>query len=319
MVFSPKAKQVSLAASAALLPNNLSALHTRDYTAFYYIHNAAVWQTVLVGDKEEHKLMCMLDELAAVQQAVVVSCAGTALDEDVLVVAGLGCIRFQTLTGQELAVFQPDASDSGADDPMWFRGIAHTAREILVGTSEGQVLVFDMKTFQLDRQQDAAKSPITTIAATNNLVAVAEESGCISLWGPDMSFHRHLIGDPTDIPCNSMRIASSRLYCGMEDGTLRIFCFDTFTLLATVHAHGRGVTAVDVSPDGHFVTSTGLDCKAQVWRIGLPKTADTPIRVDLAFTATIKDRMLVGVAFLGDKKLAVSCFDSYKLVVFTKL
>ena len=33
----------------------------------------------------------------------------------------------------------------------------------------------------------------------------------------------------------------------------------------------------------------------------------------------IKDRMLVGVKFVDDKQLAVSCFDSYKLVMFSKV
>ena len=43
MVFSPKAKQVSLAASASLLPSNLSVLNTSSAArAFYYIHKSVL-------------------------------------------------------------------------------------------------------------------------------------------------------------------------------------------------------------------------------------------------------------------------------------
>ena len=34
------------------------------------------------------------------------------------------------------------------------------------------------------------------------------------------------------------------------------------------------------------LASVGLDCKTQVWRIGVPKSQDVPIKVELAFTAT---------------------------------
>eukprot|EP00049_Salpingoeca_infusionum_P006731 m.110847 g.110847 ORF g.110847 m.110847 type:complete len:162 (+) comp13409_c0_seq9:886-1371(+) len=90
---------------------------------------------------------------------------------------------------------------------------------------------------------------------------------------------------------------------------------ETRRKVMTANAHARSIQAIAINPSGTLLATVGLDAKALVWLIRPVDDPQVPLKFDLAFTATIKDRPLIGVQFAGES-LAVSCFDSYKLVLF---
>eukprot|EP01147_Barroeca_monosierra_P005628 gene5629-202_t len=319
MVFSPKAEQLSLAASVSLLPNNLSSISREDgSTTHFYIHNATVWSTTTCsGRKEEHKLVCMFGELAAVQDIQIVDIS----TEQVLVVAGVGGVKFLSLYGRSLGEFQSD--EANVDEPTTYKGICGTTSTlILVGNSNGEILSFsfDGSAFVLLRRTHVAETPLTQIVSTpNEEVVIAEDSGQVCVLSKDLKKKYYLIADPTDVPCHSLIAWEDYIAGGFEDGAIRFFSLKDQKLLVTVNGHARSVFALDMDASASLLVSVGIDSKAQIWRVKYPTSADVSISVELVFTATIKDRMLVGAMLLSSKEqLAITCYDSYKLVVFSK-
>eukprot|EP00056_Hartaetosiga_gracilis_P011762 m.180325 g.180325 ORF g.180325 m.180325 type:complete len:312 (-) comp13575_c0_seq1:689-1624(-) len=309
-MFDPKPSQFNLAASASLLPNNLTVFNANDSTTtLFYIHKSAVWQTSITkGGKDEiHRQFCLLDGVSSVHQIKVVE----AEDETVLVVAGDHYVQFYSLEGEQVAQHVCDEADS------FFNGVDGGKGMIVAGCSTGDVFVFSPKDYTVQTKKTVSEAPITQLCVVKNNVVVADESGCICVVDADLNLLTKLIEGATDVPCLSMCASTSRLYCGFDNGMLHIYNVNDWTKMCAFSGHGRSIFALCSIKD-NLISSVGLDSKAQVWHIGADKTAKDKIRISLVFTATIKDRMLVGVQPLADSSLMLACFDSYKVVKFVQ-
>ncbi|KAJ8026039.1 WD repeat-containing protein 54 [Holothuria leucospilota] len=160
--------------------------------------------------------------------------------------------------------------------------------------------------------------PITAIGTEGNVMASADDSGCITVW----ETIQDQVGRVSKIngggsSCCSVVVYKQTVIGGYGSGHIRIFDAFKGTMMVEICAHARWIHAMDLAPSTGLLISTSEDCFVRVWSL-LKKEDD--IHIMLEHTEHVADTQLTGVQFLDSagQSFCVSGYDSNVVVQFTK-
>jgi WD40 repeat protein len=116
--------------------------------------------------------------------------------------------------------------------------------------------------------------PVTCVrySPDNEVLASASLDGTVVLSNAESGAiaARLQVGSPVN--CVAFDPLGAYLATASDDGTVQIWDAKSGGSLATLKAHSKGATWVDVSPDGLYVASGGRDFAVRVWQVRpLPK------------------------------------------------
>eukprot|EP00730_Choanoeca_flexa_P015899 TRINITY_DN7406_c0_g1_i3.p1 TRINITY_DN7406_c0_g1~~TRINITY_DN7406_c0_g1_i3.p1 ORF type:complete len:328 (+),score=60.43 TRINITY_DN7406_c0_g1_i3:69-1052(+) len=320
-MFSPRAKQCALAASASLVPNNLASLQAQDGTVYLgFVSNAAVWVTSCVpGKDDEHRNFCSFKQHAGANQVSFFELSNGTI---VLAAVGIAEVRLLKLDGKVLLSYKMSKPDNHDElEPPQFRGICKIhSEQLVVGDSGGRLHIIDMQEMRPKAIVEARnKAGIQCLAsdAKGQTIISGDLEGAVVVWDAKaLKALKTLRFDNGS--CNSLAVLDAHLIIAFQKGVISVFSLDTYARLVDINAHGRPAYGITVDAKRRLVGSVGLDSKAYVWYIPRLLCQDgSSSKIQTVFTATIKDRMLCGIAF-ADDWFRVTCFDSYKMVQFMR-
>lgn len=242
----------------------------------------------------------------------------------VLVVTSSDGIQVWSVSGDEM-LFQFELSSVfGTPDEvedLFARGIAVLSDLLCVGSSSGQLLVFDGKDGAFDlsliRRVDTGKSPICAISSFKDILASGNDCGDIYGFSLEQSFANVFTFFGAGSPCTTICQSDEWLFAGFSTGHIRVYRTDIMEMTFEISAHTRAVTGLTINNTRSFIASCGKDQIVHVWRI--PDYASgTSCSVDLLSSEILENKLCTGLAFMTDDRLCVASYDDDELVTLRK-
>jgi WD40 repeat protein len=213
------------------------------------------------------------------------------------------------------------------EEPRFLRGVASTGRDLVVGGSNGNVLVFDCSSgtkggdFPLVHTLETNKYPIQAIAASSisHLVAVGDDYGNIFVYNSNEAFAQCSVFHGTGAPCTSLAVAEEGvIVAGYSTGHIRLFRTDVNELAAEISAHTRAVTGLAYQDNTQLLASCSGDSRVYVWSIPTFKSKSNST-VGCVFSDLLENKMCTGIAFVGETRLAVTSYDDEELCFYSRV
>eukprot|EP00965_Chrysotila_dentata_P067478 2233434-Pleurochrysis_carterae.AAC.1 len=188
-----------------------------------------------------------------------------------VIFCGCGDGKVKVLTGQdkEWAV----ESESMLNGAVQALSLSADGRELLAGTSEGDLNVLDSSTLCVCRGTGAAPlmathtSPIQCIAfgLSNETFVSGAANGVVRLWELSHYTVRCHLAPKKGSHATSLLLAPIGIVSGWTDGFIRCHAEDGAPLWDIANAHREGVTSIALSP--RFVCSGGRDGALRLWNL----------------------------------------------------
>ncbi|NXV71812.1 WDR54 protein, partial [Atlantisia rogersi] len=215
-----------------------------------------------------------------------------------------------------------DIAEHPPAQAVFARGIAAAGgRFICVGTSSGQVLVFDIPpkgtNITVSEVLEQHRDAITDIAAelgqapdgAGDLVT-ADDAGALCVWSVGEEFA--LLGK---IPafgctCSSVKLWHGVVAAGYGNGQIRLYEAATGLLRAEINAHARWIYALDLAPQTGKLLSGAEDSFVHVWQLSRnPDTDD--IEIEHSHAECVTDTQVCGARFCDPEgnSFAVTGYD----------
>jgi len=210
--------------------------------------------------------------------------------------------------------------DKNAGQADFLRGIGCIApNKVLVGSTSGTIYMFETTdgTLELEGKLKGHKGAITALGPPQtDLLLSGDDQGAVISWtGGDMPTQECGF-EARGSPVMSLAGRRDMVVAAYGTGHIRIFSRKKNMLAVEVAAHSRPVMALAMHPSQDQFVSVGEDTIVNVWP--LPdfesKSSST---VDVLFSTSAKDRILVGVGFYGGDIVA-SAFDSGSVLIWKR-
>ncbi len=218
-------------------------------------------------------------------------------------------------------------SITDGEDPRYMRGVGSTGKELIIGGSNGSVLVFDCSAgaksgdFRLLHTLETLKNPIQTIAASpiSPFVAVGDDQGNIFVYNANEAYAQCNVFTGTGAPCTSLAVAEDGIIVGgFSTGHIRLFRTDVSELAAEIAAHTRAVTAVSYQENTQLLASCSSDSQVHVFSVpNFRSKANSS--VGCVFSDFLENKMCTGISFVGETRLAVSSYDDEELCFYSRV
>ncbi|KAM6313466.1 WD repeat-containing protein 54 [Aegotheles albertisi] len=225
-----------------------------------------------------------------------------------------------------------DVTEHPPAQAVFARGIAAAGeRFVCVGTSSGQVLVFDVPpkgtnvtvSEVLERHRDA----ITDIAAelgqapdgAGDLVT-ADDAGSLCVWSTGEEFTLVCSIPAWGCSCSSVKLWNGVVAAGYGNGQIRLYQAATGVLRAEVNAHARWIYALDLAPRTGKLLSGAEDSFVHVWQLSRDPDTDS-IEVAHCQAECVTDTQVCGARFCdpeGDA-FAVTGYDLSEVLRYRRV
>jgi WD40 repeat protein len=196
---------------------------------------------------------------------------------------------------------------------------------ICVGSSVGTIAVIhcgggdDSDTFSMHKllgtRQEKA---IFAAGGSASLLACGNDFGDVHLYNAKSNFEQLCEFRGFGYPCTSIVLNDDAVVCAYSSGHIRIFRTDSLEMAIEVTAHIRCINALALHPELRLFASCGEDQFVNVWalpefhRVGSNTT-------ELLFSERFPNRLLTGIAFCRDSKLAATSYDEEDLILLSKI
>ncbi|MEW6753764.1 MAG: FlgD immunoglobulin-like domain containing protein [Candidatus Latescibacterota bacterium] len=140
-------------------------------------------------------------------------------------------------------------------------------RLLLVGDSDGGVVLWDVERQERQREVGRHAGPITALAADPAWLASGAASGTLHLRELDPPEQLFVLFDDARRPVTSLAISADGAYLasGHTDGVIRLWNTRTRGQEATLEGHVDDVTGLAFSADGMQVASASADGTLRLW------------------------------------------------------
>ncbi|NXJ86840.1 WDR54 protein, partial [Trogon melanurus] len=321
-----KEPSIALRSSSAALYNNLSVLRPpgRPLAAFSAVHGPSLSLVSADGPGFAHRQLQAKEGGMALSTSLLTQAAWCVLPSRVLLV----------LTSQKgIQMYESDGSimvywhalDVGEHPPaqaVFARGIAAAGgRFICVGTSSGQVLVFDIPpkgtNVTLSEVLEQHRDAITDIAAELGQppdgagdVVTADDMGTLCVWSSGEEFTLRGKIPASGCSCSSVKLWNGLVAAGYGNGQIRLYEAATGLLRAEVNAHARWIYALDLAPQTGMLLSGAEDSFVHVWKLSRnPDTED--VEIQHCHAECVTDTQVCGARFCDPdgNSFAVTGYD----------
>ncbi|KAM6269869.1 WD repeat-containing protein 54 [Porphyrio hochstetteri] len=323
-----KEKSIQLKSSSAALYNNLSVLRPpgRPLLCFSTVHGPGVTVVTAAADGLglTHRQLQAKEGGMAVSTSLLTQAAWCILPSRVLLVlTSQKGIQMYESDGSIMVYWHAlDIAEHPPAQAVFARGIAAAGgRFVCVGTSSGQVLVFDIPpkgtNITVSEVLEQHRDAITDIAAelgqapdgAGDLVT-ADDAGALCIWSVGEEFA--LLGK---IPafgctCSSVKLWHGVVAAGYGNGQIRLYEAATGLLRAEINAHARWIYALDLAPQTGKLLSGAEDSFVHVWQLSRnPDTDD--IEIEHRHAECVTDTQVCGACFCDPEgsSFAVTGYD----------
>jgi WD40 repeat protein len=218
-----------------------------------------------------------------------------------------------------------NAVSGQTDDPKFMRGIDATGNDLVVGCSNGHVLVFDCSTglqtgsFPLLHTLTTESNAVQSLGASATTLAVGDDHGNLFVYLVQEAYRQsNIVFRGTGSPITSLVVCEDVVVAGYTTGHIRLFRTDDVNELAIeITAHTRAVTGLAIQPSTQLVASVSADQYVHVWSIPTFRSKANS-SVNCVFTDMIENHMCTGVAFMGETRLCVSSYDEEEVFFFSR-
>jgi WD40 repeat protein len=208
------------------------------------------------------------------------------------------------------------------------RGVDAAGGFIYVGSSNGACYVISSddsedKGMKLQNKIQCEQYPISSVASSGSLLAIGDENGNVHCFDPACAYEKCFEHKGCGFSCTSVVTSGNAVIAGFSSGHIRVFqVFSSFLnthekneLVFEIAAHIRSITGLSMHPYRNMIVSCSEDQYIQVWAI--PNFLNSQgSDVDILFYEKLENKLLTGVSFLEDGKLAAISYDHDDLLIF---
>jgi len=309
-----KSNTKTISGSPSWQPNNLSSGDTTDTVA--YVRFSEVVITTITGATRK----IPVSSRCHIFQASFVNIQGTTF---LALASSLG-IQIWSTDGAEMKFFFAMSTlVDGEEDGHYMRGIADICKGfVCVGCSTGCILVLATPSATGDRitlahNLEAAKTPITALAASEDILVAASDLGELTVFNVLSGFDIKGKFPGNQYPCTSLITREDSIAAAYSTGHIRIFQLSSMVMVYEVCAHARCVMGLALHASDNIMASVGEDQVVNVFTFPT-FTSRASMDLELVFSDKIESRVLTGVAFINDDTLGVVAFDEDELNIFKK-
>ncbi len=239
-------------------------------------------------------------------------------DLNFLVIATNLGLQLWTPDGESMQYFY-SVSTIYNDDIVFLRGIASPQQLLAVGSSVGDVLVFEVPSFvggelKLLHQLDSTPCPVTALASSSKYLVSANESGELVGFNSNEAFSRSFRFS-SDGYCTSLLVHNETVIAGFASGHIRLFRANIGELTIEITAHSRPVYGLAMHPQQMLFVSCSEDQCVHFWTLPSFETRSDSL-VDLLCSQRLENKMCTGVSFLQDGCVAVAAYDEHDIALF---
>ena len=179
-----------------------------------------------------------------------------------------GTIRLWNLDGQELAVLE------GNGGPLLDLDFTPDGEHITAVDADGNLFIWGSDgSWQQEWQAHQQPTRAVDFSPDGQLIATASEDATVKLWNRKGQLVRTLQGDLRGLQA-LVWTRDNQIIAGDEQGTIYIWN-PLGERLKTFKAHRAAVTALDVSQNGQFLASVGLDRQVNLYDFAKAEIVDT--------------------------------------------
>eukprot|EP01039_Chlorochromonas_danica_P009290 gene9291-10255_t len=308
-------KPFQLPGSPSFLPNNLSSALNGALT---YVKTNDVYLVKANGESTRLPVA-----RSKVYQSKFVQVQGHSL---IAITSDLG-VQLWTADGDNMLFYQALATvlgSSGEEDGRFMRGITGQDTFLCVGCSTGGIAVFDCSKdlhkgqFPLLHVLEGKGHAIYALSSSPSFLSASDENGNLMLYRIDSAFELVFSISGKGVPCTALLNTDHVVVAGFASGHIRVYRIDTRELAVEITAHARLITGLTYHPEMQLAASCSADQYVHVWSVpNFRSMANSSM--DCVFSHRLENRVCTGVAFQGNDKVSVTCYDEDDLVVFNRL
>ena len=166
-------------------------------------------------------------------------------------------------TGKIINTFPAD------DSPIWSVAFNSDATQLVAGTYDWRVIVWNLKTGEPFRVFEH-RAPVWAVAMTPDGKTIASASGdqTVKIWDLETGFLIFSLPDHLDV-IYSIAISpdGKTLVSGSADQMIKIENLETGELINTLTGHTGVIRSIDISPDGEKIVSGSYDNTIKIWNL----------------------------------------------------
>lgn len=154
------------------------------------------------------------------------------------------------------------------DRPIYSYLLLEDKRQLVFGTSGGNIHIVDLKTNKEIKNIEFHKDGVYDIHRLGNYFLTAGGEGLVAIWDVD-TFGLVKVLRETNKSARVIAInpQGNEIAVGYSDNKIRIYNADSFELIKVVEGHENSVFALAYSPDGKYLLSGGRDAVLKIWDI----------------------------------------------------
>ena len=226
-------------------------------------------------------------------------------------------------------LFLVDTKASEGEMDVSMKGIASSLNFIFIGGSNGIISVISEKDHKFELVHEIRTSErceITCLFATDQLLLAGNEKGDLFIYKITSSFEELCKFVGFGFMVTSVLLEESVAVAAYSSGHIRIFRLSLSRfgrrgmneLAIELCAHCRCINALALYSSKNIFASCGEDQMLNIWELS-SFTGSEAISVKLIFNEKVDNRLLTGVTFFGDGRLAVVAYDDDKFLLFNPI
>ncbi|XP_033114528.1 WD repeat-containing protein 54-like [Anneissia japonica] len=320
-------KSIQFKSSASLLYNNLSiySVPQKNIISYAVVHKSAVNIATSSSDTANvhHREVYCKDAVTNASTALILQAKFCDLpSRSLLVICSQKGLQMFEPDGSAMVFWHALASGETKEGAVFTRGItAVHDNYIAVGASSGVILIFTIPSrgtnITLQEMATAHNCNILDLANEGNVLASADDSGCIMLWKSGPNFQQLLRINGSGMACTSLCMLGHLVIGGYGSGHIRIYSSSTGDLQTEICAHAKWINAIDVAPDSNLLLTSSEDSFVRLWAL---QTDSKYVKVNHEFSESVTDLQICGAQFLNSSgtSFGVTGYDSNEVVLFSQ-
>ncbi|QDU28368.1 Serine/threonine-protein kinase PknB [Anatilimnocola aggregata] len=171
-----------------------------------------------------------------------------------------GVLLWNLNTGESQALVQ--------ESPQVMFALAYSAdgNQLLTGSDEGQVVVWDNRTRKREREYSAGSAAVRAVAFLSERLVAAGDDGVIRIWNAGALQHEWL-GHTEPVLALAVSSDGRQILSGDAAGTIRVWSVPSGQTTHVLTGHDRAVQAVAFVGNGRQAVSGGADGVVRLWQL----------------------------------------------------
>ncbi|XP_017773064.1 PREDICTED: protein FAN-like [Nicrophorus vespilloides] len=136
---------------------------------------------------------------------------------------------------------------------------------LAVGTEDGEIYVWNMQDYRLEKKYLAHSKKVTSISFTDDSLKIIscslDKTFQVSDMNTGMSMYRKILASPL----HCLKLDDYLLLIGSESGDLYIWDIVEVKLLLQMHAHQGSILSLDIAADRKYLITSGEDQLIKTW------------------------------------------------------